>query len=184
MNGLSVRNVPEFHVEWYEPDTRRAKKNLRILDACHFTRSGIYEIMVMDGYGKEIASLRTEDREEMERFYIDYILKYAPSSWHKVIDDLKKAKELAQAVEGDDDGTCNFDNPAILPPKGMDIEQLIACCVAADVTFIDRKKGNETCLLIGAHGIGQGSRRTRGAIAAKEYLRSQGYTAGMYYQMD
>lgn len=191
MENRTVVTVPEFHVEFY-PTGKRGKKNKIVIDACRFVqcpwagKDDEYELMVMHGDGTEIESIRTMDYSEVERSYARMVSAHCPDSWKNLIADLKSAKAIAQAADGNDGGTCNFDSPALSVPEGMKFDQVKACCAAAGVhCFSWKPLGTGPKLaVIGCHGVGQGNRRTEGAEAACKFLQSRGYDCGMYYQMD
>lgn len=190
MENRTVRNIPEFHVEFY-PTAKRGKKNKIIIDACRFVqcpwagKDDEYEVMTMYGDGTEIESVRTMDYSEVERSYARMVSAHCPESWKPLIEDLKAAKLIGNAADGEDGGTCNFDSPALLPPEGLTFVQAQACAAAAGIRSHKWTIAKEKLLVLsGCAGFGQGNRRTRGAEAACKYLESKGYTCGMYYQMD
>ena len=185
-----VVNYPDYHVEWYV-GSKRGKKNKRVIDACRYINAAIgpvetYEVMYLNGLGEELDSYQTKDWEQMREAYARMVRAYCPESWKALIADLKAAKLVAEAVTGNDGGTCNFDSPALHIPEGMTYQQVYACCKAAGVSCFDWKpfKKGEKLAVIGCTGIGQANRRTAGAEAACKYLESKGWQCGMYYQMD
>lgn len=187
-----VINYDEYHVEWYVNGSKKGKKNKRIIDMCLFPvdscfgKAGEYEVMYMTGECETLDECHTFDWNEACGAYARMVRTYCPQSWKNLIEALKAAKTIAQAATGDDGGTCNFDSPALHIPEGMTYQQVVACCKAAGVSCFDWKpfKKGEKLAVIGCTGIGQGSRRTKGAEAACKFLNERGYTCGMYYQMD
>ena len=187
-----VVNYPDYHVEWYVHGNRRGRKHKRIIDACRYINAsigpvGTYEVMYLNGLGEELDSYQTKDWEQMQEAYARMVRAYCPDSWKALIAELKAAKAIAQAADGNDGGTCNFDSPALSIPEGMKYEHVKACCVAAGVRCFDWKpfKDHEKMVVLsGCAGVGQANRRTKGAEAACKYLESKGWKCGMYYQMD
>lgn len=177
-------------VKGYHLECGRGKKKKTIVDACRFlAKDGsdeIFEVMALRGDGEELACVRTSDWLEMKRAYSRMVQDYMPAEWVQLMNTLATAKAVAEAVTGDDGGTCNNDSPAIDVPEGMTFKQLEGICNAAGVgCFAWRPFGKgPASAVIGAHGIGQGNRRTKGAEAACEYLKAHGIKCGMYYQMD
>lgn len=187
-----VINYDEYHAEWYVNGSKKGKKNKRVVDMCMFPvdscygKEGEYEVVFMSGEGETLDEYHTFDWNAARDAYARMVRTNCPESWKALIADLKDAKLIAQAATGDDGGTCNFDSPALHIPEGMTYQQVVACCKAADVSCFDWKpfKKGEKLAVIGCTGIGQGSRRTKGAEAACKFLNERGYTCGMYYQMD
>lgn len=96
---------------------------------------------------------------------------------------LIRAKDIALIyANSEDGGTCNFDNPAITY-KGMKKSLVIKAIEAAGLRAFDWKLG-ENYLVISGGCFGQGNRRTRMAETMTESLKSSGYQAITYYQMD
>lgn len=192
MENRTVVNVPEFHVEFY-PTGKRGKKNKIVIDACRFVqcpwagKDDEYEVMTMFGDGVEIESFRTMSYYEAEQHYARMVAEHCPESWKGLIEALKAAKAIAQAADGNDGGTCNFDSPALSIPEGMKYEHVKACCSAAGVRCFDWKpfKDHEKmAVLSSCAGNGQANRRTKGAEKACKFLQTNGYKCGMYYKMD
>ena len=94
-----------------------------------------------------------------------------------------KAIEAAHAVTTPDYGTFNFDTPIIKLPDGTDIEEFRTreCREMCGFTLEAYEDG-----FYFINGICNGAqmRRTKQAEAIAESLRSDGYTAYVYYQMD
>lgn len=185
--------MPDFHVEFYQPGYKSGKKHKIVIDVCRFVQSpwagkdDEYEVMTMFGDGVEIESFRTMSCYEAEQRYARMVAEHCPESWKNLIADLKSAKAIAQAADGNDGGTCNFDSPALSIPEGMKYEHVKACCAAAGVRCFDWKPlgtGPKLAVLSSCAGNGQGNRRTKGAEAACKFLNERGYNCGMYYQMD
>ena len=179
--------VSGCHVEF-----GRGKKKRTVIDACRYTHkqdcdNEVYEVATILGDGTEIEIYRTDNWLDMQDAYARMVRAYCPDEWKPLVSDLKKAKAIAEAVTGDDGGTCNMDSPAMEPPKGLTYDQFAGICKAAGINSYSWKpwaKAPKQAVLCGAVGIGQGYRRTKGAEAACAYLRERGYECGMYYQMD
>ena len=188
-----VINYDEYHVEWYVNGSKKGKKNKRIIDMCLFPvdscfgKEGEYEVVFMTGEGETLDEYHTYGWNDACIAYGRMVRTNCPESWKALIADLKAAKEIAQAADGNDGGTCNFDSPALSIPEGMKYEHVKACCVAAGVRCFDWKpfKDHEKMVVLsGCASIGQANRRTKGAETACKYLESKGWKCGMYYQMD
>lgn len=99
-------------------------------------------------------------------------------------DDLIQCKDLALTIEDNDDGgTCNFDAPAIVANRWK--ESLVQqAAKEAGLSAFKWRPYRNTMFVFGVPGPGQGNMRTRKAEAMTAYLKSKGYDAIMYCQMD
>ena len=99
-------------------------------------------------------------------------------------EDLKEA--LAYGLEHagtDDGGTCNFDSPTLYLPR-WNRKKVEAAAKTAGVGCFMWSSFSKRCYVFSVPGVGQGYTRTNAAEAMKDFLKSRGYEAGMYYQMD
>jgi hypothetical protein len=97
---------------------------------------------------------------------------------------LIRAKNMASRyADKEDSGTCNFDTPQInlVGWKRGDIE--VAFRKAGLICSIQKTGEGFIADIIGCSS-GQGSRRTQMAEAVRDSLKSDGYEAFVYYQMD
>ena len=97
---------------------------------------------------------------------------------------LIRAKDnAARYADESDGGTCNFDTPQInlVGWKRGDIEVAFR---KADLVCGVQKTGNGFIVDIIGCTSGQGSKRTQMAEAVRDSLKSDGYEAFVYYQMD
>ena len=99
---------------------------------------------------------------------------------------LKRAVVAARAaVEAnpEDGGTCNFDAPTISLPR-WNFELTKSAARAAGIGCFTWNCYGAKYFVFPLRIGGQANSRTRAAEAACESLKSDGYNAGMYYQMD
>lgn len=102
----------------------------------------------------------------------------------KLAEDLKKALAYGLSRAGNDDGgTCNFDSPTICLPRWNE-KMVVAAAEVSGIgchtwTGFGRKR-----FVFSVPGVGQGYTRTNAAEAMSQFLKDEGYDAGMYYQMD
>ena len=112
--------------------------------------------------------------------------------YSELINALKKARTAAieAGLLGDDGGTCNFDSPVLYMPKGTHETTMKKISDAAGVNFNKweynpfANSNYSAWIIYGDFVKGQGNRRTRGAEAFFNSLKSDGIKCGMYYQMD
>ena len=96
---------------------------------------------------------------------------------------MAKAIEAAHAVDVPDTGTYNFDTPMVRLPKGTDITEFRSReCREVEGFWLEANK--DGWYFINGVCCGMQQRRTKQAEAVTESLRSKGYEAGVYYQMD
>lgn len=150
---------------------------------------GEYEIMVMyTADGAEIESAYTKDAEEACRIHNDFVAKYKieeklTGKYQKLFEDVLAAMAEAERVateNPEDGGTCNFDSPAVYLPK---FNKKIVEKVFEKAGTFSFEWGKNT-FVFGTRTGGQANRRTRAAEAAYEVMKSRGYDATVYYQMD
>ena len=99
---------------------------------------------------------------------------------------LIKAKEAGEKyTDIDDGGTCNFDSPKLYLPYWKQADVEAACANAGLSCFKYELWGSKAYVICGGPiNSGQGDRRTKVAEVMYEKLKTYGYDAGMYYQMD
>lgn len=171
-------------------------KHIRLADGRSATLSavqlsnGVYETMLLpnDGDGEEIISYQSTSKEEALCFFDEIKEKYhvpeLTGQYKKLADDLKAALDYGLKHMGTDDGgTCNFDAPTICLPKWNRKLVRAAARVAGTGCWEWELWGDKSYVLT-IPGVGQGYTRTKAAEAMSNYLKEQGYDAGMYYRMD
>lgn len=102
----------------------------------------------------------------------------------KLADDLRQAAEIGRqaAAQSGDGGTCNFDAVSV-KLKGWTKSKVEAAAGQAGVgCFVWNLWGSKSYVFPLASG--QGDARTAAAEAMRDFLRSAGYEASVYYQMD
>lgn len=158
-----------------------------ILSAVQFS-DGVYETMLLlnDGSGEEIISYQSTSAEDAVSFFNEirdeYHVPDLTGKYKKLADDLKAAHTYGLAHMGDDDGgTCNFDAPALFL-TGWNKRLVEAAAKTAGVGCFEWELLKAYVFTV--RGAGQGYTRTKAAEAMCQYLKEQGYEAGMYYQMD
>lgn len=182
----SIRHLDDLHAEF-----GTGSKTI-IVDVCQFTDStfgpaGRYEVFAMRRDGKELAEYTTMDYAEAVEKYRKFVRKVAPEKYRPLIQAIEQASEAADAIrDGDDGGTCNFDDPALKVPDGMTFQQVKACAMAAGINAIRWKpvKNGPIFAILSVKVHGQGNLRTEGAEAAHDVLNGLGYDCTMYYEMD
>lgn len=93
-----------------------------------------------------------------------------------------RAEQAARKYENiADDGTCNFDSPIIMLPKGTSKKKLAEFDRKVEKLDYGFWKG---WYEIHIPLSGQAYRRTKMAEAAAESLKNDGYDAAVYYMMD
>lgn len=159
------------------------------LSAVQFS-DGVYEIMLLlnDDEGEEVTSCQCTSAEEALYLFDEIKEKYhvpeLTGKYKKLADDLKAAYAYGLEHQGTDDGgTSNFDAPAVRL-LGWDKSLVEAAAKSAGVICSEWQLGRTMSYVFSMPGVGQGYTRTRAAEAMSGYLASQGYDAGMYYQMD
>ena len=112
--------------------------------------------------------------------------KHLIGKYAKLAEDLRVALAAGQAAEAEnpeDGGTCNFDSPALFLPHwnyGM-IEQASR---EAGCRCYEWKLFGSKMIVFTPDSGAQANARSRNAEAMCEELKSRGYDAKMYYQMD
>lgn len=102
----------------------------------------------------------------------------------RLVDDLKAAVAAADAYKDyDDGGTSNFDALMLSLPRYEEIKIKAAAKRAGLGASAGRFMKQKIYLISPPHG-GQGYRRTKQAEAMAEVMRSRGYDANVWYQLD
>ena len=171
-------------------------EQIRLADGRSVTLSAVqlsdkkYETMLLlnDGSGEEIISYQSTSEEDAVYFFNEIRDKYhvpeLTGKYKKLADDLKAA--LAYGLEHmgtDNGGTSNFDAPSLTLP-GWEKKLVNAAARTAGVICSEWTLWKSKTYVFSMRGAGQGYTRTRAAEAMCQYLKEQGYEAGMYYQMD
>lgn len=169
-------------------------EHIRLTDGRSATLSAVqlsdkkFETMLLlnDGSGEEIISYQSTSAEDAVCFFKEirdeYHVPDLTGKYKKLADDLKAAHAYGLAHMGDDDGgTCNFDAPALFL-TGWNKKLVEAAAKTAGVGCFEWEFLKAYVFTV--RGAGQGYTRTKAAEAMCQYLKEQGYEAGMYYQMD
>lgn len=109
-----------------------------------------------------------------------------PSREEKLTRALQRALIAALAFgEHEDGGTCNFDSPSLdFKQAGFNQSEAENIIKRVGLNCYEWTFGRSKALVITGATFGQGNRRSEMAEAFSESLKSEGYPAGMYYQMD
>lgn len=169
-------------------------EHIRLADGHSATLSAVqlsdkkFETMLLlnDGSGEEIISYQSTSEADAAAFFKEirdeYHVPELTGKYKKLADDLKAAHAYGLAHMGNDDGgTCNFDAPALFL-TGWNKKLVEAAAKAAGVGCFEWEFFKACVFTV--RGAGQGYTRTKAAEAMCQYLKEQGYEAGMYYQMD
>lgn len=164
-----------------------------IVDTCKM--EDYYETMVMYPDGNELECVRNSELdkalEDHTRLHDKYrhrdgLLEKATLSgkYAKLREAFEKAYVAAASHQNDyDGGTCNFDRMWLHLQSHEEMRVVAAAKQAGLRAF----KGNflhKKVYFVEPPFGGQGYRRTKQAEAMCEAMKSLGYTAGMFYQMD
>ena len=161
---------------------------------------GVYETMLLrSSNGEEIASMTATTEAEALAQFAEIRLTHRPDSerkakapapltgkYAKLRDDLKKALAAGRAVEDanpEDGGTCNFDSSALSLPRWTAEKVKQAAKEAGTGCFVWNCYGSKQ-FVFGPDTRAQGNARSRNAEAMTAALRSMGYDAMDYCQMD
>ena len=150
---------------------------------------GEYEVMLASpDYGTEYAVRRSTSEAwaicDYNHLRAQYHVPALSGRYAKLADDLRQAAEIGHqtASRSSDGGTCNFDSVS-LHLKGSNRSQVEAAAGQAGVgCFVWNLWGSKSYVFPLA--AGQGDARTAAAEAMRDFLRSAGYEASVYYQMD
>ena len=105
----------------------------------------------------------------------------------KLIQDLQAAKEAALKTARDnpgDGGTCNMDRAILFLPKGVRVAQVAGAVTRAGLSGHGSTWLGARVYFIHAPIGGQGDLNTRQAEAISWTLKTAGWGAAVYYQMD
>lgn len=170
-----------------------------ILDTAEIAPS-VYETMLMTSGGYvEIASMTASTEAEALSHFSVIRAAYPPDKpkakkapgaltgrYAKLRDDLKKALDAGRAAEDaspEDDGTCNFDSASLSLPRWNAEKVKQAAKEAGTGCFIWNCYGSRQ-FVFGPNTSAQANARSRNAEAMTAALRSMGYDAMDYCQMD
>lgn len=160
--------------------------------------SGVYETMLLrSSDGEEIYSMTASTAEEAEKQFQTIRAKYPPDNklsepkpltgkYAKLRDDLRTAIQIgrdAEASDPEDGGTCNFDASAISLPRWNTAKVKQAAKEAGTGCFKWNWWG-AVQFVFDPDTRGQGNARSRNAEAMTAALKSMGYDAFNYCQMD
>lgn len=156
---------------------------------------GLFDVVVLRSDGHDLESKHATSLEDAEKVYNDFYQRYvlpekplAPltGKYAKLRDDLKKALEAGLAAEDadpEDGGTCNLDAASLALPHWSSAKVRQAAKEAGTGCFIWTLFGSRRFVFI-PNTRGQGNARSRNAEAMTAALRSFGYDAMDYSQMD
>ena len=167
-----------------------------IIDAAELY-PGIFEVMAFHPSGRELASSTAYSLHEAEQIFNKLLTRYtvqpvAPKitplsgKYAKLRDDLVTALKAGRAAEEanpEDGGTCNFDSAAISLPRWRSALVERAAQEAGTRCFGWDLFGGRRYVFI-PNTSAQGNARSRNAEAMVEALKSMGYDAMDYCQMD
>lgn len=170
-----------------------------ILDTAELFPSNYETMLLYASRGQEIAVMRATTEAEALRHFAAIRATYPPDKpkakkapgvltgrYAKLRDDLKKALEAGRAVEDadpEDGGTCNFDSAALSLPRWNADKVKQAAKEAGTGCFIWNCYGSRQ-FVFGPSSRAQANARSRNAEAMTRALRSMGYDAMDYCQMD
>lgn len=160
---------------------------------------GSFEVMTLRPDGAEIDCKTFSDEAEAVKAAKAMTRKYSDKEpqppkpltgrYAKLRDDIKAALEAGRAAENQefrrtgDCGTCNFDSPTLILPRWNAAKIQQAAKEAGTSAY---KWAHYGCAswVIAPDSHCQGEPRSVGAEAMRDYFRTLGYDASMYYQMD
>lgn len=93
------------------------------------------------------------------------------------------SKAVDDALFEQDEGTCNFDSMALFLPNWNE-QKVCDSAERAGVRAFKTDWAGKTCFLFSVPIASQGDRRTIQAEAMCKHMKSAGYEAHVYYQMD
>lgn len=96
---------------------------------------------------------------------------------------LAAVKGSEQMEQTEDGGTCNFDSPALVLPR-WNLEKTEAAIRNAGLRSFIWDCFGKRKFVLSVPTSGQGNRRSRRAEAMQDSLKSAGYDASVYCQMD
>lgn len=171
-------------------DVIGAGKNRLIIDTAQL-ESGKYETIAMKPSGYEVDRRATWHLEEARENHALFLRrfraeenKYWPAKQYKLVTALRAAVVSAHTHAADpDDGSCNFDAPAVELPRWRE-DQVEACAAAAGLLCHDWSCFGTRMFVFSVPVAGMASRRTHAAEDMTKVLKEHGFTALTYYQLD
>lgn len=167
------------------------KKQLLIIDIAIVNDE--YEVIAMREDGDELDIATFSNKNDAIKCFNQFIAKYPEDTkklsgkYAKLRDDLRTALEAgrqAQKQNPEDGGSCNFDSASINLPRWRSALVEQAAAEAGTRCFDWSLFGSRRYVFIPDHGGAQGNARSRNAEAMTAALRSMGYDAMDYSQMD
>lgn len=150
---------------------------------------GLYETMLATpDFGTEYKVLRNSTEEgalaDFKHLRKTYHVAPLSGKYAKLAEDLRKAAAVGRAAAelSDDGGTCNFDAASLHLDGWIRAKVEQAAREAGVGCFVWNLWGSKSYVFPIASG--QGNARTAGAEAMSKHLKSAGYAASVYYQMD
>ena len=150
---------------------------------------GVYETMLASpDFGTEYKVLRNATEggalADFKHLHKAYHVAPLTGKYAKLAEDLRKAASVGHAAASlsDDGGTCNFDAASIRLSGWIQSKVEQAAREAGVRCFVWNLWGTKSFVF--PIGCGQGNARTAGAEAMSKHLKSAGYDASVYYQMD
>lgn len=162
-----------------------------IVDLCQLP-GGKYEAMTLQADGTELASYQSASMESAVKAYRQMLRDYpetgAPltGKYAKLRDDLREALKAGRSAfeaNPEDGGTCNFDSAAVALPRWMESKVKQAAEEAGTRCFTWTLFGSKQFVFVPMVPA-QGNARSRAAEAMTKALKSMGYDAMDYCQMD
>lgn len=156
---------------------------------------GIFDVVVLRSDGLDMESKRATSREDAEKIYNDlyrrYVLPEKPPApltgkYAQLRDDLKKALETGRAAEDadpEDGGTCNRDSASLSLPR-WNVAKVEQAAKEAGTRCFIWTVFNSRHFVFAPNTRSQANARSRNAEAMTAVLRSMGYDAMDYCQMD
>lgn len=171
-------------------DKIRNSKGEQLLVSTVRFPNGKYETGVFTTGWEDLAVFQCRDEDCALKKHDEYIAEYEakaaemPERYKKLAESLKAAVEAAKAVAGGEDGgTCNFDSMMLdLPKWNQTLIELSA--KEAGIQAFDTRILRHKYYIFSVPFGGQGNARTRQAEAMAQAMKSAGYDASVYYQID
>lgn len=171
-------------------DKIRNSKGEQLLVSTVRFPNGKYETGVFTDGMKDLEVSQCWGEDCALRIHREYIAKYTakavelPERYKQLTEDLKSAIKAAKAVAGGEDGgTCNFDSMMLAAPK-WNQKFIEAAAKEAGIRVFDTRIFRCKYYVFSVPFGGQGNARTRQAEAMAQAMRSAGYDASVYYQID
>lgn len=170
-----------------------------ILDTAEIYPNRFETMLLRDSDGEEVASMAADTEAEALKHFDLLRSTYRPDAERKaqgpakltgkyaqLRDDIRQALEAGRAAEDanpEDGGTCNFDSAALSLPRWSAEKVKQAAKEAGTSCFVWNCYGSKQ-FVFGPDSRAQANARSRNAETMTRALRSMGYDAMDYCQMD